>query len=212
MRDAARRRVTADASDAELAALARSGDGTALDLLLDRYRRFVRARARSYFLVGGDRDDLVQEGMIGLYKAVRDYRDDQGASFRSFAELCVTRQMLTAIRAATRQKHAPLNSYVPLDGPGDGDGHGVAERVADEPTPDPLARVVAQDQLAGLRALFDELLSDLEEEVLLLYVDGRSYQEIAERLGRHVKSIDNALQRIKRKLEGRLHELVEVRA
>ncbi|MTV25051.1 RNA polymerase sporulation sigma factor SigH [Nitriliruptoraceae bacterium ZYF776] len=193
--------------DEELIAGAHAGDERCLAELLERYRGFARAKARSYFLVGGDREDIVQEGMIGLYKAVRDYADGHGASFRSFAELCITRQILTAIKTATRFKHAPLNSYVSLDKPHERDpDRTVAETVAVEPAADPLEQLVADDELRRLQIAFDEVLSGLETEVLELYVEGRSYQEIADRLGRRVKSIDNALQRIKRKLEQRLDE------
>lgn len=194
-------------TDEELVAFVRDGDDTALAELLDRYRRFARAKARSYFLVGADREDIVQEGMIGLYKAVRDYEPEHQASFRSFAELCVTRQILTAIKTATRQKHVPLNSYVSFERPyGDDPAHTVGDTIADEDRSDPLAILVASDELQRLRETFGEILSGLESEVLQLYVEGRSYQEIADSLGRHVKSVDNALQRIKRKLEQHLRE------
>ena len=183
----------------------RDGDQTALTELLRRYRGFARAKARSYFLVGGDREDIVQEGMIGLYKAIRDYSADTGASFSSFAELCVTRQVLTAIKTATRQKHAPLNTYVSFDRPSDDDPERtLGESLVVEEGADPLEQLVESDELARLQAAFDEVLSSLEVDVLQLYVDGRSYQEIADLLGRRVKSIDNALQRIKRKLEQRM--------
>jgi RNA polymerase sporulation-specific sigma factor len=189
-------------SDEGLVRQARDGDERALLELLERYRGFARSKARSYFLVGGDREDIVQEGMIGLYKAVRDYADGHGASFRSFAELCITRQILTAIKTATRQKHSPLNSYVSFDRPQDDDpDHTLGESLAVEITADPLERIVEDDDLRALQDTFDEVLSGLETEVLQLYVEGRSYQEIAQQLGRRVKSIDNALQRIKRKLE-----------
>jgi RNA polymerase sporulation-specific sigma factor len=189
-------------SDEGLVRQARDGDERALLELLERYRGFARSKARSYFLVGGDREDIVQEGMIGLYKAVRDYADGHGASFRSFAELCITRQILTAIKTATRQKHSPLNSYVSFDRPQDDDpDHTLGESLAIEITADPLERIVEDDDLRALQDTFDEVLSGLETEVLQLYVEGRSYQEIAQQLGRRVKSIDNALQRIKRKLE-----------
>jgi RNA polymerase sporulation-specific sigma factor len=189
-------------SDEGLVRQARDGDERALLELLERYRGFARSKARSYFLVGGDREDIVQEGMIGLYKAVRDYADGHGASFRSFAELCITRQILTAIKTATRQKHSPLNSYVSFDRPQDDDpDHTLGESLAIEVTADPLERIVEDDDLRALQDTFDEVLSGLETEVLQLYVEGRSYQEIAQQLGRRVKSIDNALQRIKRKLE-----------
>jgi RNA polymerase sporulation-specific sigma factor len=192
-------------TDEDLVAHARAGDDSSLSELLDRYRRFARAKARAYFLVGGDREDIIQEGMIGLYKAIRDYDPSHGASFRSFAELCITRQILTAIKTATRQKHVPLNSYVSFDRPQDDDPERtVGDSVADEDEVDPLTMLVQSDELRALRDLFDEVLSELEADVLQLYVEGRSYQEIAELLGRHVKSIDNALQRIKRKLESHL--------
>jgi RNA polymerase sporulation-specific sigma factor len=195
------------AEDERLVERARDGAQDALTELLLRYRRFARAKARSYFLVGADREDIIQEGMIGLYKAIRDYEPQHGASFRSFAELCITRQILTAIKTATRQKHAPLNSYVSFDRPtSDDPGHTVGDTIADETDVDPLKLLLASDDLARLRASFEQLLSDLEADVLALYVEGRSYQEIADLLGRHVKSIDNALQRIKRKLELHLQE------
>jgi RNA polymerase sporulation-specific sigma factor len=201
------RTISAHRDDEELVAASRDGDTTALTELLERYRRFARAKARSYFLVGGDREDIIQEGMIGLYKAIRDYRVEQGASFRSFAELCITRQILTAIKTATRQKHAPLNSYVSFDRPKDDDPQRtIGETIADEAEVDPLTQLLASDDMRSLRAVFAEILSDLESNVLSLYVEGRSYQEIADLLGRHVKSIDNALQRIKRKVEGALRE------
>ena len=206
----ARRSVPlASLTDEELVEETRDGRSEALDELLVRYRRFARSKARSYFLVGGDREDVVQEGMIGLYKAVRDYERGHGASFRSFAELCITRQILTAIKTATRQKHTPLNSYVSFDLPHHGEsGRTVADAITAEETADPLAQLVQTDQVGRLRALFDEVLSELEANVLGLYVEGRSYQEIADQLGRHVKSIDNALQRIKRKLESHVEELL----
>ncbi|MEX1177205.1 MAG: RNA polymerase sporulation sigma factor SigH [Nitriliruptor sp.] len=189
-------------SDEQLVGLVHAGDDRAMTELLQRYRGFARSKARSYFLAGGDREDTAQEGMIGLYKAVRDYAPGHGASFRSFAELCITRQILTAVKTATRQKHGPLNSYVSFDRPHDGDpDRTIGDTVAAEDDLDPLAQVVASEELRRLQRAFDEVLSGLETEVLTLYVEGRSYQEIAGLLGRRVKSIDNALQRIKRKLE-----------
>ncbi len=195
--------------DLQLVVRARNGDKRALDLLIRRYTGFVRLKASSYFLAGGDSEDLVQEGLIGLYKAVRDFRSDKETSFRSFAELCVTRQIITAIKTATRQKHGPLNNYVSFSRPVNGDDDG--ERVLSDVLPtvaisDPADLVISAERIRALQAHFDEVLSDLETEVLRLYVEGKSYQEIAERLQRHVKSIDNALQRIKRKLEGHLAE------
>jgi len=194
-------------SDDDLVLAARSGDDAALCELLNKYRAFARVKARSYFLVGADREDIVQEGMIGLYKAIRDFNPDMQSSFRAFAELCVTRQIITAIKTATRQKHGPLNNYVSFSRPVSGDDDG--ERVLGDVIPtaaisDPADLVISAERIRALQAHFDEVLSDLETEVLRLYVEGKSYQEIAERLQRHVKSIDNALQRIKRKLEGHL--------
>jgi len=194
-------------SDDDLVLAARSGDDNALCELLNKYRAFARVKARSYFLVGADREDIVQEGMIGLYKAIRDFNPEMQSSFRAFAELCVTRQIITAIKTATRQKHGPLNNYVSFSRPVSGDDDG--ERVLGDVIPtvaisDPADLVISAERIRALQAHFDEVLSDLETEVLRLYVEGKSYQEIAERLQRHVKSIDNALQRIKRKLEGHL--------
>src|SRR5579884_3380128 len=196
----------ADADDA-LVAAARAGDDRALATLLDKYRGFARSKARSYFLVGADREDIIQEGMIGLYKAVRDYNPDLQTSFRAFAELCVTRQIITAIKTATRQKHGPLNNYVSFSRPVLTDDEG--ERCLGDMLPvltvsDPADLVISAERIRALQQHFDEVLSDLEAEVLRLYVDGKSYQEIAEMLQRHVKSIDNALQRIKRKLDAHL--------
>ncbi|HVM28373.1 MAG TPA: RNA polymerase sporulation sigma factor SigH, partial [Mycobacteriales bacterium] len=196
-------------TDEQLVLAARSGDDSALSTLLTKYRAFARVKARSYFLVGADREDIVQEGMIGLYKAIRDFNVEMESSFRAFAELCVTRQIITAIKTATRQKHGPLNNYVSFSRPVSVDDDG--ERVLGDVLPtvaitDPADLVISAERIRALQAHFDEVLSDLETEVLRLYVEGKSYQEIAERLQRHVKSIDNALQRIKRKLEGHLRE------
>ena len=197
------------ACDDELVLAARAGDDESLTILLTKYRAFARVKARSYFLVGADREDIVQEGMIGLYKAIRDFNCEMESSFRAFAELCVTRQIITAIKTATRQKHGPLNNYVSFSRPVTGEDDG--ERVLADVLPtvaisDPADLVISAERIRALQAHFDEVLSDLETEVLRLYVEGKSYQEIAERLQRHVKSIDNALQRIKRKLEGHLKE------
>ncbi|MBV9283235.1 MAG: RNA polymerase sporulation sigma factor SigH, partial [Acidimicrobiia bacterium] len=176
---------------------------------LERYRRFVRSKARGYFLVGADFDDIEQEGMIGLYKAVRDFRDDRQASFRAFAELCITRQIITAIKTATRQKHQPLNQYVSISGvrgTDDPSERSVERLLDDHNVADPADEVVSGERMGAMRDSMGQLLSGLEVDVLRLYVEGRSYQEIGEELGRHVKSIDNALQRIKRKLEVHLAE------
>jgi RNA polymerase sporulation-specific sigma factor len=191
-------------SDDELVLAARAGDDVALAELLTKYRNFARVKARSYFLVGADREDIVQEGMIGLYKAIRDFNVEMQTSFRAFAELCVTRQIITAIKTATRQKHTPLNSYVSFNRPVVSDEDG--DRTLGDVIPtvaitDPADLVISSERIRALQRHFDDVLSDLETEVLRLYVEGKSYQEIAESLNRHVKSIDNALQRIKRKLE-----------
>jgi RNA polymerase sporulation-specific sigma factor len=196
-------------TDAELVRASRAGDDNALNDLLTKYRAFARAKARSYFLVGGDREDVVQEGMIGLYKAVRDFDPALETSFRSFAELCVTRQILTAVKAATRHKHGPLNDYVSFERPVGGDDDGdrcLADVLPAAAVSDPADLVISAERIRALQSHFDAVLSELETEVLRLYVEGKSYAEIAERLQRHVKSIDNALQRIKRKLEDHLRE------
>ena len=197
------------ASDDDLLGRSQRGELAATNTLLDRYRRFVRAKARGYFLIGADFDDIEQEGMIGLYKAVRDFRSDRQASFRAFAELCITRQIITAIKTATRQKHQPLNQYVSISsvrGSDDDSEHNVEILLDDHRAADPAEEVVSCERLDTIRRSMAEMLSGLEVDVLRLYVEGRSYQEIGEELGRHVKSIDNALQRIKRKLEVHLAE------
>ncbi|HTJ76530.1 MAG TPA: RNA polymerase sporulation sigma factor SigH [Acidimicrobiales bacterium] len=188
--------------DEELVSLFHEGELDALDLLLARYRRFARAKARGYFLAGGDTDDLEQEALIGLFKAIRDFRPGQ-ASFRAFAELCITRQIMTAIKTACRQKHQPLNRYVSLWGLGavDDPGERQVEELFEQRVPDPADEVVSLEGQAALRTALAGLLSALEVDVLRLHLDGCSYQEISDRLGRHVKAVDNALQRIKRKLE-----------
>lgn len=191
-------------SDDKLILTARSGDDSALEFLLDKYKNFVRVKARSYFLIGADREDLIQEGMIGLYKAIRDFRDDRRASFRAFAELCITRQMITAIKTATRQKHIPLNSYVSLNKPvyyEEDSDRTLADMLSGTEIADPVELVISGEELKNIRSSFGKILSELEAQVLKFYIDGRSYQEIAEKLNRHVKSIDNALQRVKRKVE-----------
>lgn len=190
--------------DGELIGQIRQGDEEATRLLIERYRNLVRVKAKSYFLVGADREDLVQEGMIGLYKAIRDYRDDRQASFRAFAELCVTRQMITAIKTATRQKHIPLNSAVSLSRPvfvEDEDDRTLVDTLAGTDITDPVEVVIGLEEMTSLTDSVRDTLSTLEQQVLRLYIDGKSYQEIALDLRRHVKSVDNALQRVKRKVE-----------
>ncbi|MBJ3793578.1 RNA polymerase sporulation sigma factor SigH, partial [Bacillus sp. OA1] len=160
-------------------------------------------KSRSYFLVGADREDIVQEGMIGLFKAIRDYKEDKLSSFKAFAELCITRQIITAIKTATRQKHIPLNSYVSLDKPiyDEESDRTLLDVISEAKVTDPEEMIISQEEYTDIESKISELLSDLERKVLSLYLDGRSYQEISEQLNRHVKSIDNALQRVKRKLE-----------
>ena len=195
--------------DEQLVARAKVGDENALDALLTRYRHYARAKARSYFLAGADREDIVQEGMIGLFKAVRDFDPQHNTAFRAFAELCITRQIITAIKTATRQKHIPLNSYVSLNksfSDPDGEERPLAESLVSREIVDPADLLISAEEIAKIRDSVDRHLSELETDVLSLYMDGKSYQEIADLLGRHVKSIDNALQRIKRKLEQHLPE------
>ncbi|MGZ4030606.1 MAG: RNA polymerase sporulation sigma factor SigH [Tumebacillaceae bacterium] len=190
-------------SDEDLVELVRQGDDEALEHLINKYKNFVRAKARSYFLIGADREDIVQEGMIGLYKSIRDFRDDKLASFKAFAELCITRQIITAIKTATRQKHIPLNSYVSLDKPiyDEDSDRTLLDVICGSRVTDPEELIINQEEFDDIEVRMGEILSDLERKVLMLYLDGRSYQEIAVDLKRHVKSIDNALQRVKRKLE-----------
>jgi len=160
-------------------------------------------KARSYFLIGADKEDIVQEGMIGLYKAIRDFKEDKLSSFKAFAELCITRQIITAIKTATRQKHIPLNSYVSLDKPiyDEESDRTLMDVISGAKILDPEELLINREKLNNIEEKVMELLSDLERKVLALYLDGRSYQEISDELDRHVKSIDNALQRVKRKLE-----------
>jgi RNA polymerase sporulation-specific sigma factor len=195
-------------SDEDLVARFQCGDDAALATLLRRYRGLARVKSRSYFLIGADADDIEQEGLIGLYKAARDYRPDRQASFRAFAELCVTRQVISAIKAATRHKHQPLNGYVSIStirGSDDIDEHGLEELIQDHRAVDPADEVMWRHDALAMRRAIDGALSRLEIDVLNLYVSGRSYQEIGEHLGRHVKCVDNALQRIKRKLDEHLN-------
>jgi RNA polymerase sporulation-specific sigma factor len=197
--------------DESLVELVHEGDSAALEYLINKYKNFVRAKARSYFLIGADREDIIQEGMIGLYKAIRDFKEDKLSSFKAFAELCITRQMITAIKTATRQKHIPLNSYVSLDKPiyDEESDRTLMDVICGTKVTDPEALIINQEEFDDIEVKMGEILSDLERKVLMLYLDGRSYQEISVDLDRHVKSIDNALQRVKRKLE-RYLELREI--
>ena len=171
----------------------------AQEYLLHKYRNFVRAKARSYFLIGAEREDIIQEGMIGLYKAIRDFRADKQASFRAFAELCVTRQIITAIKTATRQKHIPLNSYVSLNKPiyEEDSDRTLLDVISGVKVANPEDMIISREEFSDIESKMNDILSDLEWKVLMSYLDGKSYQEIAAELGRHIKSIDNALQRVK---------------
>lgn len=175
----------------------------AQDYLLHKYKNFVRAKARTYFLIGAEKEDIIQEGMIGLYKAIRDFKNDKQASFRAFAELCVTRQIITAIKTATRQKHIPLNSYVSLNKPiyEEDSDRTLLDVISGVKVANPEDMVISREEFDDIENKMNDILSDLEWQVLMSYLDGKSYQEIAVELNRHVKSIDNALQRVKRKLE-----------
>ena len=191
------------ADDEEIIRDAKAGDDQALEFLINKYKSFVRAKARTYFLIGADREDIIQEGMIGLYKAIRDYRGEKLSSFRAFAELCITRQIITAIKTATRQKHIPLNSYISLNKPiyDEESDRTLMDVLSGTRISDPEELIISQEDFNSIECKIGELLSDLEWEVLTSYLQGKSYQEIADSLGRHVKSVDNALQRVKRKLE-----------
>lgn len=190
-------------TDEEVVSLAQEGDVPAHEYILAKYKNFVKSKAHAYFLIGADREDIVQEGMIGLFKAVRDYRGDRQASFRAFAELCIVRQIITAIKTATRQKHIPLNSYVSLNRPiyDDESERTLMDVIAEDFVDSPEDMLIHHEDYMRIEGRIDEMLSDLEKSVLSSYLQGKSYQEIAKDLDRHVKSIDNALQRIKRKLE-----------
>jgi RNA polymerase sporulation-specific sigma factor len=207
--------------DRALVFRARDGDGAAMDRIVDKYRGFVRLKASSYFLAGGDSDDLIQEGLIGLFKAVRDFRVDREASFRSFAELCVTRQIITAIKTAARNKHTPLNSYVSFSysraGAGAEQEMSLAEVLAGDPVADPASQAVSSEELRALVECLGSTLSSLEARVLTMYLEGDSYEQIAEEVGSGPKAVDNALQRVKRKVSAHLRErevpdVVELRA
>ena len=190
-------------NDEDIVVEAKNGDIVALEFLINKYKNFVKAKARSYFLIGADREDIVQEGMIGLYKAIRDFRGDKLSSFRAFAELCITRQIITAIKTATRQKHIPLNSYVSLNKPiyDEDSDRTLLDILAGTKITDPEELMINREEYNDIEFKMGEILSELEWKVLTLYLEGKSYQEIAVDLQRHVKSIDNALQRVKRKLE-----------
>lgn len=197
-------------SDEDIVAIIHEGNVDALDYLIRKYRSFVWLKGRSYFLIGGDREDVVQEGMIGLYKAIRDFKPDRLSSFKGFAELCITRQIITAIKTATRQKHIPLNSSVSLDRPMYvKDVERTLFDIIEGPTPaDPEDLMIRKEEFDHMEIEMHKVLSRLERQVLALYLDGQTYQEISAALNRQVKSVDNALQRIKKKLEA--HVKVDV--
>jgi RNA polymerase sporulation-specific sigma factor len=193
-----------EVEDLALVFRARSGDRRALDEVIRRYAGFVRLKSSSYFLAGGDSDDLIQEGLVGLYKAVRDYRSDKDTSFRSFAELCITRQIITAIKTATRFKHQPLNGYVSFShtpaGHDEGSDCTLGDALAGPTVEDPARRVIASQELQALVGCLGTSLSKLESSVLALYLEGRSYEEIGQIVSCDPKAVDNALQRVKRKV------------
>ncbi|HWF51196.1 MAG TPA: RNA polymerase sporulation sigma factor SigH [Solirubrobacteraceae bacterium] len=194
--------------DGYLIALAKQGHADAYDRIVRRYYGFVRLKASSYFLAGGDSDDLIQEGLVGLYKAVRDYRTDRESSFRNFAELCITRQIITAVKTATRNKHAPLNQYIsfsssPASASGDGEPT-LDEVIPGSPVHDPVNQVISSEELRSLVGCLSSALSELESRVLSLYLDGYSYEQVGERLDCDTKTVDNALQRVKRKVGAHL--------
>jgi RNA polymerase sigma-H factor len=197
-------KVQRELEDLQLVLKARNGSSVAMDQLIRRYTSFVRLKASSYFLAGGDSEDLIQEGLVGLYKAVRDFRPDKETSFRSFAELCVTRQIITAIKTATRFKHAPLNTYVsfshtPAGQDGDGDVT-LGDALPGPSVNDPSVKVISTEELQSLVGCLSTTLSPLESDALRLYLEGASYEQMAEELGCDTKTIDNALQRVKRKI------------
>ena len=193
--------------DGFLIALAKQGDSMAYDTLVRRYHGFVRLKASSYFLAGGDPDDLIQEGLVGLYKAIRDFRSDKESSFRNFAELCITRQIITAVKTATRNKHSPLNQYVSFSSTPAASGDDVPTLDQLLPGPsvhDPVNQVISAEELHSLVGCLSTALSELESRVLALYLDGSSYEQVGEQLACDTKTVDNALQRVKRKVGAHL--------
>lgn len=194
--------------DIELVMLAKKGNTKAISILINKYKNFVRSRSKSYFIVGADKEDIVQEGLIGLFKAIRDYNPDKKTSFRAFAELCIMRQIITAIKTATRQKHLPLNSYVSLNKPifEDNGERVMADVIASTRTCNPEEIYVALELTKSIKEKMKKYLSGLESKVLVEYLKGLSYYEVAKNIGKHIKSVDNALQRIKRKIQETIKE------
>lgn len=190
-------------SDEEIVIEAKERSSRAQEYLISKYENFVKSKSKSYFLIGADKEDIYQEGMIGLYKAIRDFNPEKLTSFRAFAELCITRQIITAIKTATRQKHIPLNTYISLNKPiyEEESDRTLIDVLSELKITDPEELIIGKEQVKHMEGEMDKVLSDLEKEVLQSYLDGKSYQEIASDLDRQAKSIDNALQRVKRKLE-----------
>ncbi len=190
-------------TDEEVVTMAKSGDKLATDFIIEKYKNFVKSRARTYFLIGADKEDIIQEGMIGLYKAIRDYDVSKPASFKGFAEICITRQIITAIKTATRQKHIPLNSYISLNKPAydDESERMMIDMIAEKENFNPEEIMITREHFSSMIEKMSELLSKFEWRVMNLFLDGKSYSEIAKKLGKSEKSIDNALQRIKKKVE-----------
>ena len=190
-------------TEEEIVIKAKSGSRRAQEYIISKYENFVKAKAKSYFLIGADKEDIYQEGMIGLYKAIRDFNVEKSTSFKAFAEICVTRQIITAIKTATRQKHIPLNTYISLNKPvsEDESDRTLLDIISSIRTTDPEELIISQEQTEFIEEEINKVLSELEIQVLQSYLEGKSYQEIACDLDRHSKSIDNALQRVKRKLE-----------
>lgn len=192
-----------DKIDEEIVMVAKTGDIKSQEYLINKYQNFVKAKAKSYFLIGADKEDIYQEGMIGLYKAIRDFKPNKLSSFKAFAELCITRQIITAIKTATRQKHIPLNTYISLNKPiyDEESDRTLFDVISSLKVADPEELIISKEEIKKIKSGIGEVLSDLEMEVLMYYLEGKSYQEIACDLDRGAKSIDNALQRVKRKLE-----------
>lgn len=190
-------------SDEEIVLKAKGGNKLAQEKIINKYEQFVRSKAKSYFLIGADKEDIYQEGMIGLYKAIRDFNPEKLTSFKGFAELCITRQIITAIKTATRQKHIPLNTYVSLNKPmyEEESDRTLLDVIEGLTVSDPEELIIGREEVNHIEKEISKVLSELELEVLMSYLDGKTYQEIACDLDRQAKSIDNALQRVKKKLE-----------
>ena len=196
-------------NDEKIVMSAKAGNEKALNYIINKYKNYVRAKTKTYFLIGADKEDIFQEGMIGLYKAIRDYREDKLTSFKAFADVCITRQIITAVKTATRQKHIPLNSYISLNKPlydDDADRTLIDVIGSSGKISDPEEMMITREEIAAMADKLNKVLSKLELNVLTLYLEGKSYQEVADEMNRHVKSIDNALQRVKRKLEKYFNE------